>query len=303
MRTIAYHFASGGAFFSGLLLLIAATAVIIRVQNSRLRLLARIIAVVGVIFVVLSATPRSWWFYSISGSLFLVWLVVGIPRAAQAATRRHTMLGTAVILSSLVGIGLEIPFHLPPNPGGQSFSKFYLIGDSISAGMLGPEENTWPKQFQKKYQVEVVDLSQEGETAKSALKKTAAVTDDEALILLEIGGNDILGSTNVAEFEANLNQLLSQLTGERRTLLMMELPLPPFYNRFGQIQRRLAHRYGVRLIPKRYFIDVLGGTDATLDGLHLSERGHGVMAATVWSLLQGSLNSLPGEPQTPLSSD
>jgi acyl-CoA thioesterase-1 len=67
--------------------------------------------------------------------------------------------------------------------------------------------------------------------------------------------------------------------------VMLELPLPPTFNRFGEIQRRLARRHNVVLIPKRYFASVLVGEEATLDGLHLSPSGHRKMAEMVWQMV------------------
>ena len=64
---------------------------------------------------------------------------------------------------------------------------------------------------------------------------------------------------------------------------MLELPLPPLYNRFGAVQRRLARRFGVVLVPKRYFANVLAGDESTLDGLHLSHIGHAKMSRMIWS--------------------
>ena len=105
------------------------------------------------------------------------------------------------------------------------------------------------------------------------------------LVLIEIGGNDLLGETTSAQFERDLNQLLSQIRAPGRTLVMFELPLPPLCNEYGRIQRRLAARYGVRLIPKRVFISVLAGGGATLDSIHLSEAGHQQMADSVWAVI------------------
>ena len=66
---------------------------------------------------------------------------------------------------------------------------------------------------------------------------------------------------------------------------MFELPLPPFYNAFGIIQRRLAKKHGVTLIPKRVLMRVLSGSNATLDSIHLTQHGHEMLAASVWEIL------------------
>ena len=56
------------------------------------------------------------------------------------------------------------------------------------------------------------------------------------MIVVEIGGNDILGGTPAKQFERDLDQLLSVLAvQENRQVLMFELPLPPFYNAYGRV--------------------------------------------------------------------
>jgi acyl-CoA thioesterase-1 len=70
---------------------------------------------------------------------------------------------------------------------------------------------------------------------------------------------------------------------------MLELPLPPLYNRYGEIQRRLAGRHHVLLIPKRYFASVLIGSTATIDSLHLSAAGHQKMSEMIWQVVSPAL--------------
>lgn len=91
--------------------------------------------------------------------------------------------------------------------------------------------------------------------------------------------------TGVPDFGQGLDVLLSKLAVPGRTLVMFELPLLPHKIAFGQIQRRLAATYGVSLIPKRFFIDVIGGANATSAGLHLSNAGARRMAVLVSTVL------------------
>ena len=67
---------------------------------------------------------------------------------------------------------------------------------------------------------------------------------------------------------------------------MFELPLPPFCNDYGRVQRLLAAKYGVLLIPKRLLMAVLREEDSTVDSIHLTRRGHQRMANIVWSLIE-----------------
>jgi len=82
-----------------------------------------------------------------------------------------------------------------------------------------------------------------------------------------------------------IDATLSKLAAPGRTVVMFELPLLPHKIAYGQIQRRLATKYGVFLIPKRYFADAISGADATSDGLHLSNLGARRMASLVENAL------------------
>ena len=72
---------------------------------------------------------------------------------------------------------------------------------------------------------------------------------------------------------------------------MFELPLLPYKTNFGQIQRRLAAKHHVWLIPKRKLIEVIRGADATSDGIHLAPEGARRMAALVAEILKPVLAS------------
>lgn len=107
-------------------------------------------------------------------------------------------------------------------------------------------------------------------------------------MIVEIGGNDILGSTTSAEFAHDLHTLLSEVSQDSRQIVMFELPLPPFFHEYGRIQRTLSTKYNVKLVPKRVFLSVIAGGDATLDSIHLSQAGHQKMANSVWQVLKSA---------------
>jgi lysophospholipase L1-like esterase len=61
--------------------------------------------------------------------------------------------------------------------------------------------------------------------------------------------------------------------------------LLPLQARYGRIQRDLAAKQGVALIPKRILGRVLSARDATIDGLHLSTIGSQLMAEAVLEVI------------------
>ncbi len=133
--------------------------------------------------------------------------------------------------------------------------------------------------------LKVVNLAQAGATAEGALSQARGITVENAVVLVEIGGNDLLGNTDSGAFEHHLDSLLAEVRKRGARAVMFELPLPPFCNAFGRAQRDLAAKHGVALIPKRCMTEALGAKGGTLDGLHLSDEGHAVLAKRLRTIL------------------
>lgn len=121
---------------------------------------------------------------------------------------------------------------------------------------------------------------------KTALDQAGQIKAVNAVVIVEIGGNDLLGHTDRRTFYGQLDTLLGKLKNDNHRIVMFELPLLPFWNAYGTNQRVLAEKYGVTLIPKSCLAGVFGSKGATLDGLHLSQNGHNKLARAVFGLLR-----------------
>lgn len=95
----------------------------------------------------------------------------------------------------------------------------------------------------------------------------------------------MLGSTKSSQFARDLDALLSAVAAPDRQLIMFELPLPPLRHEYGRIQRALAKKYDVALIPKRVLVSVIAPDNSTVDSIHLTAVGHQRMAERVWSIV------------------
>lgn len=173
--------------------------------------------------------------------------------------------------------------------------RIAVIGDSITAGH-GESDLTqkWPAILRDRHGVAVEDFSKAGATAASAAKGLEQVSIAAPVVIVEIGGNDFLGGGSVAAFEAGLDALLKAVCQPGRQVAMFELPIPPLYEGFGRVQRDLASRHGVALIPKRILLSVIAAADATVDSLHLTQQGHDEMADVVWTLLAPAMPEASG---------
>jgi acyl-CoA thioesterase-1 len=287
MSWIIYFFGSEAAFFVGVALELVSAALFSFYRRRWSVSVSTLFAVIGLILIVLSAVPLPYWLYAVAGLVSLFWLVAErVERQIFQKSRSYLRLA-AMILWSVTAL-MEIPYQIRPRLEAASRPTLYIFADSVTAGMGDASVETWPKLLAQSHSINVQDHSQMGAKVRSMLRKTEGLSLGDGIILLEIGGNDLLGSTSASDFERDLDQLLAKLCAPGRVVLMFELPLPPFSNQYGRAQRRLASKYGVKLIPKRIFVSVLTTDGATVDSVHLTKRGHELMLDTVWSLIRSA---------------
>lgn len=285
-RWLVYHVASGQSFFSGVACLLA--AVCLSAWKARPARMARnILAGLGGTLVFASATPLPTWSYLVLLVATSLWL---LGEASCARIPRRLVRGLRVAVSAmwLAAALVELPYHLPPSVPRLGRPTLGIVGDSLTAWLDGSGEMTWPAILADRRGISARNHAAIGADVASALRQAAQISPDERLVLLEIGGNDILGGTSPEGFEAGLARLLSAVVRPGRTVVMLELPLPPTYNAIGRIQRRLARQYGAILVPKAVLFGVLQREGATRDSIHLTREGHESMAEAIWGILRAA---------------
>jgi len=236
----------------------------------------RIVGVIGVCLVLASSTPFPLWAYA-------VWLVLWVAPFVVPFQRARRLIFLPFLLISGVLCLLEVPHCLTPKIPVSQDQHIYVLGDSLSAG-ISPSERTWPLVLGDLCRLNVTNLAQPGATTADALRQDKGILEPKSLILIEIGGNDLLGSASSEEFSRKLDQLLSDIPSTC-SCAMFELPLLPFCSGYGEAQRNLARKHNVILIPKKCLVKVIGGNGNTLDGLHLSQKGHDALAHAVSGML------------------
>jgi acyl-CoA thioesterase-1 len=277
MNPVVLQIASGNAFFVGMGMTVV--AFILGLWLSR-RIWVSALTVgwlVGISLVVLSATPMSIWLY---GLWFVLCLVVRIAFNVRTSFQMRISIVLAFAFFSLSLCLTELPYRwlqptivFPNEP-------VFVVGDSISAG-IGTKERTWPVVLGDLSHLKVTNLARPGATIETAMDQMRDITAANPLVLVEIGGNDLLGHTDSRTFYRQLDMLLLKLKSRNSQIIMFELPLLPFWNAYGRDQRVLAEKYGVTLIPKSCLAGIFGAKGNTVDGLHLTQKGHNELARAV----------------------
>jgi acyl-CoA thioesterase-1 len=281
VNPVLLYFISGESLYSGAALLLCVLILsLLRKQEPFVRI-RNLIAWLALILIVMAAPPFSWVLIAVFFAAFVAWYF----SCNTAASREILQVVATLALGAVVfyGIALEYPHRRLPIITGPVGNKLVVLGDSVSAG-LDPRV-AWPRIMQQSTGIQVRNLSRVGATTADGAVVAAQVTPDDGTVLVEIGGNDLIAGLSSSRFERSLDLLLARVTSGKRMVVMMELPLLPYRIGYGRAQRRLASKYGVWLIPKRYFVEVISGSDATLDGLHLTPEGSTRMAKLVAHVL------------------
>lgn len=181
----------------------------------------------------------------------------------------------------------------------QEQKTIMFFGDSITAGYGLAPEQAYPAFIQQKidsvgvsYQVKNAGSS--GETSAGGLRRVDWVLQQPVdIFVLELGGNDGLRGIDPSNTKENLQGIIDKVENRYpdATILLTGMESPPnmgesYTNSFRQIFFELAEENDVEFLP---FILVAVAGDPDLnqpDGIHPTEKGHRLVAETVWEVLQ-----------------
>jgi len=295
MHYIAMQFASGRAFFVGVLLV--AWVALLGCRRARpLGPLLTIAAVVGAVLVLLSATP-------LPPAAYGVWLllvagcIVLSEKQQTRGLRVHTVTVTLLVSVSLGLVATEVPYRFSRPLPFPLDKPVIVVGDSLAMALETGVE-PWPHQWGKSVGLEVTNFAAGGKRVGGTAEDARRIALTDASVLIEIGGNDELAAVSARQFGQDLEALLRVVCTPGRAVAMFELPLIPFYNRYGIAQRRSAREYGVTLIPKARLASILADPSATVDGLHLTAEGHRRLADVLTSLTPKGRTPAAGQTAT-----
>ncbi|WFL76472.1 arylesterase [Altererythrobacter arenosus] len=181
----------------------------------------------------------------------------------------------AVEDGALAGVEQEVPVMGPQK-------RILAFGDSLFAGYGVGLENSYPAKLQNALRARgtnaiVVNAGVSGDTTAAGRQRIAYTLDSQAvkpdLVIVELGGNDILRSLPPTETRANLDAILTEIRKRDIDVLVMGMRSPPnlgsvFSSEFDDIYPELANEHDAELVP--FFLESI----YTKRNLFQSDRIH-----------------------------
>lgn len=177
--------------------------------------------------------------------------------------------------------------------------RIVFFGDSITAGYGIPIESAFPALIQKKIEeaglnYQVVNAGLSGETTAGGLNRIDWILRSKPdVFVLELGGNDGLRGLSMEESEKNLKAMIDNVrrANPKAEIILAGMQIPPnlgqeYTSKFKLLFPNVAKEMNTKLIP--FLLEGVGG-DPKLnlsDGIHPNQKGHEIVAETVWEYLK-----------------
>lgn len=141
--------------------------------------------------------------------------------------------------------------------------RILAFGDSLFAGYGLEEQQGYPEQLEdamrgRGINARVIDAGVSGDTSAAGRQRLAFTLDAQRvkpdLVILELGGNDMLRGIQPEQTRANFEAMLEELRGREIPVLLMGMRSPPNYGeeyqqQFDSLYGELAREYDVALVP------------------------------------------------------
>jgi acyl-CoA thioesterase-1 len=179
-----------------------------------------------------------------------------------------------------------------------------FLGTSLTAGYGLREDQAFPALIQGEIdaaglEYRVINAGVSGDTSAGGLRRLDWLLRlPIAVLVLELGANDMLRGLNVEELERNLAEILDRTASshpDSRFLIAGMRAAPnlgsDYRGAFDEIYPALAKQFDAKLVP---FLleDVAARRNLNqADGIHPTAEGHALIAMRVWEQLEPILRS------------
>ncbi len=174
----------------------------------------------------------------------------------------------------------------PPQPTIMQGSTVLILGDSLSFGTGAKPEEAYPTLLEKTTGWHIVNAGIPGDTTSGGLQRLPDLleTHQPKLLLIELGGNDLLRQVSVKQVEENLKSIIAQAKALGVPVALVAIPeISPFMAAVGNLSdhplyARVAEEMQVPLVTD-VFSDVLSKRDLKSDQIHPNAEGYAVVAS------------------------
>jgi acyl-CoA thioesterase-1 len=188
-----------------------------------------------------------------------------------------------VAISTLAGCGESVP-PLPKLAPGDVVLAF---GDSLTYGTGAPSGESYPEVLSILIGHEVIAARVPGEQTAAGLERLDGVLDiyEPTIMLLCLGGNDMLRKVDPMVIEANLRRMIENAGRRGVAVLLVGVPKPALFGGTANFYERLADDFALPF-EGQILNDILKDNAYKSDPIHPNAQGYRVLAEALAGLLR-----------------
>lgn len=172
-------------------------------------------------------------------------------------------------------------------------SRVLALGDSLTAGAGVTPAEAWPNLLAGRTGWEVINGGVNGDTSGAALLRLPSLLEEHTpmLVLVTLGGNDMLRHIPQQETTANLEKILTLIKTHGAKPVLLATPNPSLMGAVFQnlsaadFYRKVADAQQVPLIEDA-IADILSKPQLKGDPLHPSAAGHKLLSESIFEELK-----------------
>ena len=164
--------------------------------------------------------------------------------------------------------------------------RILAFGDSLTYGTGAGRDAAYPAVLAALTGRTVVNAGVPGDTTQSALERLPGVLDAHRprLVLLCLGGNDMLRKTPPSHTESNLRRMIETIRSHGAQVVLIGVPAPRLFGGPPEFYARIADDLDLPL-ESDIFEDVLRDNRLKSDPIHANAAGYRVVAERLAAFL------------------
>lgn len=166
------------------------------------------------------------------------------------------------------------------------------FGDSLTYGYGAYAGFSYPEQLSKIIKMKVVNAGVNGNTTKDGVNRLSEVMNEHKpkLVLLGLGGNDMLRKVPEQTIIDNLTLLIKQIKAKDAQVVLLATPKPSLLGSVGYLNdadfyKKIAKQENVLLIEDVYS-KFLSKSEYKSDLIHLNQKGYALVAEEIADFLK-----------------
>jgi len=187
------------------------------------------------------------------------------------------------LAAAIAGCGKKVPGVAPVGAN----DVIVAFGDSLTYGTGASEQESYPAVLAQLIGRKVVRAGVPGEVTAGGLKRLNEVIEEHrpALMIVCLGGNDMLGKVDEATIKANLREIITTIRGQGISVVLVGVPKPALITNAAAFYAEIAKEFDIPYEGK-IVTDVLYQRELKSDPIHPNARGYRKMAEAIAELLK-----------------